>query len=171
METEGGLVTEPQAKGIPSWLQNILQKCHTWANFSRSQSPRWSPRSRSCKPKGAKRSFVAAMLANANLARAKRIGQPAGNHRHHPFMVPDVRFVHTWHGCVAYFVGDYPKQVAFKSLRVEVNNTASKICHAFAQFLGRRALNFHGPPFAVQLEAHGWPLAAPAWGAGGLHAT
>jgi hypothetical protein len=115
MQTEAGLVTEPQAKGIPSWLQNSLQKCHTWANFSRRQSPRWSPRSRSCKARGAKKSFVAPMLANANLARAKRIGQPAGNHRHHPFMVPDVRFVHAGHSGVADLVGNDAKQIALSA--------------------------------------------------------
>ena len=111
------------------------------------------------------------MLANANLARAKRIGQPAGNDRHHPLVIPNVRFVHTWHGRVADLVGNDAKQVALKRLRVEVDDTPAKIRHAFAQFLGRRTLHLYDPPFAVELEAQRWPLAAPAWGAGGLHAT
>jgi hypothetical protein len=112
------------------------------------------------------------MLANANLAGAKSIGQPASNHRHHPLMVADVRFVYAWHGGVAYFVGNDAKQVAFKRLRVEVNDPAAKIRHAFAQFPRRRTLHLNGPPFTIELEAQRWPFAAPAWGRGGLfHAT
>jgi hypothetical protein len=53
---------------------------------------------------------------------AKRVSQPAGNDRHHPLVVADVRFVHAGHGGMADFVGDYPKQVAFKRLRVEVDD-------------------------------------------------
>jgi hypothetical protein len=39
IESDG--ISALQAKGSLSWLQNILQKCQTWANFSRRQSPRW----------------------------------------------------------------------------------------------------------------------------------
>ena len=152
-QTEAGLVTEPQAKGIPSWLQNIPQKCHTWANFSRRQSPRWWPRSTGCKPKAARKSFVAAMLANTNFALAKRVGQPAGNHRHHPLVVPDVRFVHAWHGAMSDFVGNDSEKVGLECLRVEVEDTSAEICHAFAKFVAGRPLNNHRPPLAVEFEA------------------
>jgi hypothetical protein len=108
------------------------------------------------------------MLANANLPRAKRISQPSSNHRHHPFMVPDVRFVHAGHSGVADLVGNDAKQIGLECLRVEVDDTSAEIRHAFAQFLGRRTLHLYDPPFAVELEAQRWPLAAPAWGRGGL---
>jgi hypothetical protein len=108
------------------------------------------------------------MLANANLALAKRVSQPASNHRHDPLMVAYVRLVHAWHGRVAYLMRDYPKQVAGDSLGVEVNHPLTKIRHALTQFLGRGALNLDRPPLSIELEAQRWPLAAPAWGAGDL---
>ena len=108
------------------------------------------------------------MLANANLALAKRIGQPAGNDRHNPLVVPNVRLVHAWHRRVADFVRDDAEQVAGDGPGVEVEHPLLKIRHALAQFLRRRALNLHGPPFAIKTEPHGWPLAAPRWGAGSL---
>lgn len=116
-------------------------------------------------------SFVAAMLADGDLARAKRIGQPAGDHRHHPLMVADVSFVHAWHGGMANFMRHNSEEVARNGVRVEVDDLFAKICHAFAQLLGRWALHLDRPPFSIELEAQRWPLTAPAWGAGGLHVT
>jgi hypothetical protein len=117
---------------------------------------------------GPERSFVAPMLANANLARAKRIAsQRATTDTTRSW---SLMCVSSTQGMVAWptsWATD-AKQVAFKSLRVEVNDTSAKIRHAFAQFLGRRTLHLYDPPFAVELEAQRWPLAAPAWGRGGL---
>jgi hypothetical protein len=72
------------------------------------------------------------MLANADLACTKRVGQPARNHRHDPLMVADVRLVHTWHGRVADLVGNDAEKVGLERLWVEVNDTSAEIRHAFA---------------------------------------
>jgi hypothetical protein len=103
------------------------------------------------------------VLANANLALAKGVSQPARNHGHNSLVIPNVRFVHTWHGRVANLMRHNSEQVARDGVRMEVDHPFLKICHAFAQFLGRRTLHLYDPPFAVELEAQRWPLAAPAW--------
>ena len=110
------------------------------------------------------------MLANANLALAKGVSQPARNHGHNSLVIPNVRFVHTWHGRVANLMRHNSEEVARDGVGVEVDHPLFEICHAFAQLLGRWPLHLDGPPFAIEAEAHGWPLAAPARGAGGLHA-
>jgi hypothetical protein len=93
------------------------------------------------------------MLTDGDFAVAKSIGEPSRNHGRQTFMLANVRFVDAWHGGVADFVGNDAKQVGFKRLRVEVNDAAAKIRHSFAQFFGRRALDFDRPPFAIELEA------------------
>jgi hypothetical protein len=108
------------------------------------------------------------MLANANLALAKRIGQPSSNHRHNPLVVPNVRLVHAWHGRVAYLMRHNTKKVAGNGIWVEVDHSFTKVRHAFAQLLGRWPLNLDRPPLSIELETQRWPLAAPAWGRGGF---
>jgi hypothetical protein len=108
------------------------------------------------------------MLTYRNLALAKRVGQPTRNHGHDPLMVADVRFVHAWHGRVAYLMRHNTKKVAGNSIWVEVNYPFTKVRHAFAQLLGRWPLNLDRPPLSIELETQRWPLAAPAWGAGDL---
>jgi hypothetical protein len=108
------------------------------------------------------------MLANANLALAKRVSQPAGNDRHNPLVVADVRLVNAGHGGVAYLMRHNTEKVAGNGIWVEINYPFTEVRHAFAQLLRRWPLNLDGPPLSIELEAQRWPLAAPAWGAGGL---
>ena len=79
IESDG--ITATPAKGIPSWLKNSLQKCHTWANFSRRQSPRWWLHSTGCRPRAARKSFVCPVLANSHLA-IVQASRPAHHDRH-----------------------------------------------------------------------------------------
>jgi hypothetical protein len=83
-------------------------------------------------------------------------------------MVPDVRLVYARHGGVAYLMRHNTKKVAGNGIWVEVNHPFTKVRHAFAQLFGRWPLNLDRPPLSIELEAQRWPLAAPAWGAGGL---
>ena len=75
------------------------------------------------------------MLADGDFSLAKLVGQPAGNDRHNPLVVADVRLVNAGHGGVAYLMRDNTKKVAGNSIWVEVNDTLTKIRHAFAQLL------------------------------------
>jgi hypothetical protein len=94
------------------------------------------------------------VLTDADFAVTECIRQPSRDDGTKTFVIAHVRFVRANKIHVSHFMRYDAEEVAFNGLRVEIDNPFLVIHTALAKLLIWGPLDFDGPPFAVQLEAH-----------------